>query len=82
MEKDKVKKTAKFIVGWSSAFVVGNALSNNVRPKNSLQKAEVVIGSIAIGAVASDATEAWTDKMVDKLYVLFNTPDPNVTYLA
>ena len=68
MDRQKVKKIAKFVVGWSSAFTVGNALRNNVRPKNSVQEAELIIGSIAIGAVASEAAEAWTDKMVDMVF--------------
>jgi len=82
MERAKVKKVAKFIVGWSSAFTVANALRSNVRPKNSVQEAELIIGSIAIGAVASEAAEVWTDKMVDKVYSIFEPETPEVTYLA
>ena len=68
MDRHKVKKVAKFIVGWSSAFTVGNALRNNVNPKNTVQEVELVVGSIAVGAVVSEAAEEWTDRMVDKFF--------------
>ena len=71
-----VKAATKFVVGSSVSFCAANVIRNNVNPTNILQSAEVVVGSVAIGMMAAEHTETWTNKKIDAVhdwYVQFKT---------
>jgi hypothetical protein len=51
------RKTVQMIVGISTSAVVGQIVKNNTNPKNLLEKTEMVIGAMALGAVASNLAE-------------------------
>lgn len=61
------KAVARFIVGFSAGHVTTSVLRNAVAPQTSIQKAEVIIGSFAIGGIVSDKAGAWTDEQIDSL---------------
>lgn len=65
------KKVAKFVVGWSVSWTVGNAIANNVNPDNRFRKAEAVVGGVVVGSMVADAAEEHIDKKIDELADLF-----------
>ena len=74
---DKTKTVLKFIVGTSASFTVRRALINNVDPKNTREKVELTVGSIAVGGVAAEASEAWIDRFVDGIVDAINNIKTN-----
>ena len=68
MNKTKIAKiVVKNVVGWSTSFTVANALRNNVNPSTPIEQIEVWVGSVAVGAVVAEATEAWSSKIIDDI---------------
>jgi hypothetical protein len=61
------KKIVKWIVGLSTMFTVKNVIENNTTPENRRQKAEVWVGSAAIGQVVAAKTEAHAGAFIDSI---------------
>lgn len=70
---DVAKMTAKFIVGASASFVASNVIRNNTTPSTPVQEAEVVVGSLVVGAMVGEAAEDWTDKKIDAIIDWYHT---------
>lgn len=68
---DMTKKVVKIIVGWSTAYTVGNVIANNVAPDNKFRKAEAVVGGVVVGSMVADAAEDHIDRKIDDLAALF-----------
>lgn len=64
---DVTKKVAKIIVGWSTAWTVGNVIANNTNPDNKFRKAEAVVGGVVVGSMVADAAEDHIDRKIDDL---------------
>jgi hypothetical protein len=61
----RTKSIAKMVVGSSVAFTTSRLLSANTPTDKRRHKAEVVVGSMAMGMMASEAAESWTDRKID-----------------
>lgn len=71
MNRNDVKRIAKFIVGFSTAWTVGNVIGNNTTTTNRRQKAQAVIGGAAIGAMVADQAENMIDREIDRYADVF-----------
>lgn len=60
------KSVARFVVGGSVSFTVANALRNNTSPTTTIQKLEVVVGSVVVGMMVAKKAEAFTDNQIDE----------------
>lgn len=67
-----VKLASKIVVGFSTSFVVANALRNNIIPDNSTQKVMLFIGSVVVGALVADHAENYVMKMIDENVAAWN----------
>lgn len=67
MKLSTFKKIVKWIVGLSTMFTVKNVIENNTTPQNRRQKAEIMVGSAAIGQVVAVKTEAHVDHFIDEI---------------
>lgn len=55
MTRTEVAKTiVNAVVGFSTSYVVGNVVRNNVTPDSTLRKVEAEVGAFVLGYVASD----------------------------
>lgn len=68
---DMTKKVAKIVVGWSTAWTVGNVIANNTNPENKFRKAEAVVGGVVIGSIVADHAEDHIDRKIDDIAALF-----------
>lgn len=68
---EKAKLAAKFVVGTSVSFLVANVLRNNIETESNFQKAEIWIGSVALGVMAGEQTDTWTDAKIDAIVAHF-----------
>lgn len=59
------KKVAGLIVGTGTAKIVTAIIQNNVSYDKITTKVPVVIAGIVIGAMAKDATKAYSDAKID-----------------
>lgn len=64
---DLVKRLVSFVVGSATAAVVKEIIKNNTDPEKVTDKAAVIIASYVLGAIAADASKAWTDAKIDEL---------------
>lgn len=72
MNKSKVVKfVARFAVGAGTQNITKSIIQNNVATDNIYTKITVTAASIVIGAMATDATKAYTDEKVDEMIALF-----------
>ena len=60
------KKIAKPVVAWSVSFAIGNALRNNVAPKNTLQNVELWVASLVVGAIVAEHAEKYIECAIDR----------------
>jgi len=67
------KIVVRTVVGMSTSFTVANALRNNVPTETKSQKTQVAIGSVAVGAMASEAAGQYTDRLFDDIAAAFNS---------
>lgn len=80
--RSTTKLIARNIVGFSTAFAVGNIIGNNTTPKNKVQQAEVYVAAAACGMIVSDVAAAKTDEFVDKIFdVLEGKADPKIVVI-
>lgn len=68
---ENTKRIAKIVVGWSTAWTVGNVIANNVAPENKFRKAEAVVGGVVIGSIVADHAEEHIDAKIDEIYAFF-----------
>ncbi len=66
-----VKIVTRNVVGLCTSATVGQALRNNVPTETKIQKIEVAIGAVAVGAMASEAAGQYTDRFIDDLAAAF-----------
>ena len=80
MKIETVKNITRAVIGASVWWVVSNIIDNNVSPENRRQKAEVWIGSAAIGWVVAEQTDLYVDRKIDKMFEALekkkNKPEP------
>jgi hypothetical protein len=70
MNKTELAKALSgFVIGGITANVVKQIIRNNTDPEAVADKAAVLIASFVLGAIAADATKAWTDRQIDELIV-------------
>lgn len=73
MNKDKTKRIVKLIacnvLGYSASFAVATLIRQNVEPKNKLQEAELYLGAMAVGAVASDIVHKNVSGNIDTAFM-------------
>ena len=67
MQLSTAKSITKFVVGSSTAFTTSRVIRNNMTTDSNLQKAESVVGGVAIGMMVSEASEAWIDRKFDAM---------------
>lgn len=67
-----VKSAARLVVGFSTSYVVGSVIKNNIDPEGPVELAEAVIGSVAIGMVVSKATENHVSDFIDRIAQLWS----------
>lgn len=68
MNKLAVTKTvARFVVGSGTTTISNAIIRNNVAPTNLYTKVSIVVASVVIGSMASEATKAHTDKQIDAI---------------
>lgn len=63
----KAKKVAKFVVGASVSFTVSRIARSNTPTENRIQDAEAYVGALALGMIAAEKAEAWTDRTIDAI---------------
>ena len=61
------KRVTSAIVGFTTAGVVRQIITNNTTPEDVVDKAAVLIGTHVLGAIAADASKKWTDEKIDAL---------------
>lgn len=66
-----IKLVTRTVVGLCTSATVGQALRNNVPTETKIQKIEVAIGAVAVGAMASEAAGQYTDRFIDDLAAAF-----------
>lgn len=73
MNRQKTKRIVKFVasnvLGFSASFAVATLIRQNVEPKNKLQEAELYLGAMACGAVASDIVHKHVSREVDNTFM-------------
>jgi heme O synthase-like polyprenyltransferase len=69
---EAAKQITKFVVGGSVGFSVANALSNNVTPATKIQSVERFVAGIAVGMMASEVTDRYTDQKIDEIVAWWN----------
>lgn len=74
MNKLQITKTVvRFVAGTSVSACVQAIVKNQIAPENIIQKTEVVIGSITLGAMAAQAAGTYTDRFIDELGEAFTS---------
>lgn len=61
------KRIVKWIVGISTAWTVGNVVSNNVNPEKPHQKVEAAVAGAVVGGMVADQAEGWIGNQIDDL---------------
>lgn len=64
---DLAKKIINIVVGFGTAKIVSNIVSNNSSATSIPDRIAVATGSLVIGSMAADATTAYTDAKIDEL---------------
>ena len=72
-----VKNALNLLVGTCAGWTAQDVIKNNVAPMNKAHKAQIIIGSAAIGAVVHEAAGKYTDRMVDELADAFKAQKPS-----
>lgn len=67
MNRNVAKEIGKFIVGSSVGFTVARVLSANAPVDKRRHKAEVYVGSVAVGMMTADAADAWVERKIDAI---------------
>lgn len=67
-KREMTKKIARLIVGTSVGYSVSNALYNNTNKDNTLRKAEAAVAGFAVGSMVAEASESWTNEVVDNVF--------------
>lgn len=68
---DTFKKVAKFVVGLSTSWTVGNVIANNTNAEKPHQKVEAYVGGVVVGSMVADAAEEHIDKKIDEIAAFF-----------
>lgn len=68
------KLVAHNVVAISVSYAVSAALAGNLNPVKIHHKVEAVIGSMAVGMMVAERASDWTDKQVDALFDIFESP--------
>ena len=66
------KNVVSFVVGSSVGHCVTAIVAQSLDPKNTREKAEVLIGSYVIGAMVAGAAKTWTDEQIDGVVKTWN----------
>lgn len=64
---DLAKKLTGIVVGAGTALIVKGFVDNNTDPQKLTEKVAIGAATIAIGAIAKDATRKYTDSLIDTL---------------
>jgi hypothetical protein len=72
-----VKSALNLLVGTCAGWTAQDVIKNNVNPETKAHKAQVLIGSAAIGAVVHETTGKYTDRLVDELADAFKAQKPS-----
>lgn len=66
------KNVTSFVVGAGTTRIVGSIIANNVSSETAIQKVAVGSASFVIGAMAADATKAYTSSKIDQAVAWYN----------
>ena len=61
------KKIVRTAITMSVGHVAGSLITNNLSPRNTFERAEVMLGSYVVGAMVADAAGDWTDRKMEEL---------------
>ena len=68
IKRSHIKTVVNLLVGAGTWKVVTDSIDAQIEPESNSEKLYYSIGSVAIAGVVCDATQAHTDKAVDKLF--------------
>jgi hypothetical protein len=66
------KNVTRFVVGASVSRCITALVSNNNAPENRVQQAQVVVGSMVVGAMVAERAKDWTDRQIDEAVDFYN----------
>lgn len=72
-----VKTTLRLVVGACASWTAQDVIKQNVTAKSKAHKAQIIIGSSAIGAIVSESAGQYTDALVDELSAAFKAQKPS-----
>lgn len=61
------KRIVSIVVGLGTTKIVNDIVENNTDAETTTDKVKVKAGSLVIGAMAADATSAYTDRKIDEI---------------
>lgn len=65
------KKIASTVVGMGTGKIIGGIISNNIPPGGIVTKITVVVASLVIGMMVTDATTKYTDAKIDEVVAMW-----------
>lgn len=67
-----IKATINFAVTASTSKIIKEIIQNNTDPVTLADKAQVLVGSVALGGLIADATSKYTDEQVNEIVAKWN----------